>query len=193
MENKHTLILASSSPYRRTLLERLALPFEVVAPQADETPLADEAPLALVRRLAQAKAEAVAHEHPRATVIGSDQVADFSGCVLGKPGDMDKARAQLEAMQGHAVIFRTALAVLAPEHAPMIEVVPTHVHFRRLSPVVIRRYLERDRPFDCAGAFRSESLGIALTDTITSDDPTALVGLPLIALSGMLRQAGWPI
>lgn len=187
------LILASASPYRRQLLERLGLPFEVVAADLDETVHAGEPAQALVRRLAEAKAMIVAEAHPQATVIGCDQVADCGGQILGKPGDMARAMAQLQAVQGRSVIFRSALAVLTPEQAPMIEVIPTHVHFRSLDQVTLRRYLERDRPFDCAGAFRSEALGIALTDAITSDDPTALIGLPLIALSAMLRRAGWAI
>lgn len=187
------LILASASPYRRESLARLGLPFEVAAADIDESPLEDETPQALVRRLAEAKAAKVARAHPQATVIGCDQVADCAGRILGKPGDMANAVAQLQTLQGHSAIFRSALAVLAPEHSPMVEVIPTHVHFRPLDEVAIRRYLERDKPFDCAGAFRSEALGITLTEAITSDDPSALIGLPLIALSGMLRRVGWAV
>lgn len=187
------LILASASPYRREMLERLGLPFEVITAEIDESPFEDESPQALVRRLAEAKAAKVAQAHPRATVIGCDQVADCAGRILGKPGNMTNAMAQLQTMQGHSVIFRTGLAVLSPGHAPMVEVIPTHVHFRPLDEITIRRYLERDRPFDCAGAFRSEALGITLTEAITSDDPSALIGLPLIALAGMLRRVGWAV
>jgi septum formation protein len=188
---RRPLILASTSVYRRELLQRLRLPFEVQAPQVDETPLPDEAPSALAQRLALAKAQAVAAQHPQAVVIGSDQVADLDGQPLGKPGDHARAVAQLQRMSGRSVVFQTALAVVcrAIGHA-QVELAAVHVRFRVLGEAEIEHYLQADRPYDCAGSAKSESLGVALLDAIDSDDPTALVGLPLIRTCRMLRAAG---
>jgi len=187
----HRLILASTSPYRRELLSRLRLPFEIAAPGVDEDPLPTEAPAALARRLALHKAQAVAARHVDAVVIGSDQVAELDGQALGKPGGHDRAVQQLRAMRGRDVRFHTAVAVLhraaAFEQQALITV---RVHFRDLSNDEIERYLRLEQPYDCAGSAKCETLGIALVDAIESDDPTALVGLPLIRTSAMLRAAG---
>lgn len=186
------LVLASTSRYRRELLERLGLPFACERPEVDETPEAGEPPARLVERLARAKAEAVAGRHPRACVIGSDQVADLDGTPLGKPGDAGAAVAQLLAMSGREVAFRTAVAVVAPGIARVATDV-TVVRFRRLHRDEVARYVDRERPLDCAGSFKSEGLGIALFDAIETRDPTALVGLPLIATAGLLREAGFAL
>jgi septum formation protein len=185
------LILGSTSPYRRELLARLRLPFEVVAPQVDETPLDAEAPEQLACRLAMAKAQAVAHQHPHAVVIGSDQVADHAGTALGKPLVHDMAVAQLKRMSGQDIVFQTAVAVvcLASGFAKM-ELAQVHVRFRVLAEAEIQAYLLAEQPYDCAGSAKSEGLGIALLDAILSDDPTALVGLPLIRTCRLLREAG---
>ena len=185
------LILGSTSRYRRELLQRLHLPFEVVAPDVDETPLPGEAPSALALRLALAKAHAVAQRHPTAVVIGSDQVADLAGEPLGKPGTHERAVAQLQRMRGQTVVFQTALAVvcLATGFAQQ-DLAPVRVRFRDLSDAEIDRYLRIEQPYDCAGSAKSEGLGIALLDAIDSDDPTALVGLPLIRTCRLLRAAG---
>lgn len=185
------LILGSTSRYRRELLQRLHLPFEVVAPDVDETPLPGEAPSALALRLALAKAHAVAQRHPNAVVIGSDQVADLAGEPLGKPGTHERAVAQLQRMRGQTVVFQTALAVvcLATGFAQQ-DLAPVRVRFRDLSDAEIERYLRIEQPYDCAGSAKSEGLGIALLDAIDSDDPTALVGLPLIRTCRLLRAAG---
>ena len=185
------LILGSTSRYRRELLQRLHLPFEVVAPDVDETPLPGEAPSALALRLALAKAHAVAQRHPNAVVIGSDQVADLAGEPLGKPGTHERAVAQLQRMRGQTVVFQTALAVvcLATGFAQQ-DLAPVRVRFRDLSDDEIDRYLRIEQPYDCAGSAKSEGLGIALLDAIDSDDPTALVGLPLIRTCRLLRAAG---
>lgn len=186
------LILASTSRYRRELLERLRIPFSVIAPDTDETPLPGEAPAALAERLALAKARAVASLHPQAFVIGSDQVADLDGEAIGKPGTHERAVAQLQAMSGRSVIFQTGVAVVAPGFA-RVERVAVRVRFRALSAVEIERYLRLEQPYDCAGSAKSEGLGISLLDAIESDDPTALVGLPLIATARLLRAAGLPL
>ena len=185
------LILGSTSRYRRELLQRLHLPFEVVAPDVDETRLPGEAPSALALRLALAKAHAVAQRHPNAVVIGSDQVADLAGEPLGKPGTHERAVAQLQRMRGQTVVFQTALAVvcLATGFAQQ-DLAPVRVRFRDLSDAEIERYLRIEQPYDCAGSAKSEGLGIALLDAIDSDDPTALVGLPLIRTCRLLRAAG---
>ena len=185
------LILGSTSRYRRELLQRLHLPFEVVAPDVDETPRPGEAPSALAIRLALAKAHAVAQRHPNAVVIGSDQVADLAGEPLGKPGTHERAVAQLQRMRGQTVVFQTALAVvcLATGFAQQ-GLAPVRVRFRDLSDAEIDRYLRIEQPYDCAGSAKSEGLGIALLDAIDSDDPTALVGLPLIRTCRLLRAAG---
>lgn len=185
------LILASTSVYRRELLERLRLPFEVISPGVDETPWPGERPADLARRLALAKAQAVAQSHPEAVVIGSDQVADLDGEPIGKPGTHARAVAQLHAMSGRAVVFQTAVAVVRAGSGYQGEVlVPVTVRFRQLAEADIEHYLRTEQPYDCAGSARSESLGIALLEAIESDDPTALVGLPLIRTAALLRAAG---
>jgi septum formation protein len=183
------IVLASTSPYRRGLLERLRLPFEVLAPEIDETGLATETPRATALRLARAKAEAVSVNHPQAIVIGSDQVAELDGEPIGKPLTHAAALAQLERMQGRTVVFHTALAV-ACNDAVAVDCVPTRVTFRSLPRVQLEAYLRADQPYDCAGAAKIESLGVALIERVESDDPTALIGLPLIRLTAMLVAAG---
>jgi len=185
------LLLASSSPYRRVLLERLRVPFEVVAPNVDERPLAGESPRDTALRLAQAKAQAGAVGREAALVIGSDQVATVEGTPIGKPGTRAAALAQLRAMRGRIVEFHTALCLFdAARGTTQVENVPTIVRFRSFSDAQAERYLDIDQPYDCAGSARVESLGIALVDRVESTDPTALIGLPLIALVTMLERAG---
>jgi septum formation protein len=186
------LVLGSTSRYRRELLERLRLPFEVCAPDTDETPLPGEAPAALAQRLALAKARDVARRQPHALVIGSDQVADLHGQPLGKPGTHERAVAQLRQMRGQTVVFQTAVAVVcAASGFEASDIAAVRVRFRALSDDEIERYLQAEQPYDCAGSAKSEGLGIALLDAIDNDDPTALVGLPLIRTARLLRQAGW--
>lgn len=185
------LILASTSRYRRELLTRLRLPFSVESPEVDETPLPGENSLALAQRLALAKAQAVAVRFPNAVVIGSDQVADLHGEPLGKPGDHARATAQLQRMRGQTMVFQTAVAVVCVESGFVAhDVAPVRVVFRALSDAAIENYLRAEQPYDCAGSAKSEGLGIALLESIDSDDPTALVGLPLIRTCHMLRAAG---
>lgn len=185
------LILGSTSRYRRELLTRLRLPFEVVAPDVDETPLPGEAPATLARRLALAKARAVSELHPDAVVIGSDQVADLQGRPLGKPGTHERATAQLREMRGQTVLFQTAVSVIHPANAfQETALVTVQVRFRMLDDAEIEAYLRAEQPYDCAGSAKSEGLGIVLLESITSDDPTALIGLPLIQTSRLLRAAG---
>ncbi len=187
------LVLASTSVYRRELLARLGTPFRQQSPQTDETALPGEPPAQLAARLAMAKARAVAATNPDALVIGSDQVADCGGRVLGKPGDAERARQQLRASRGSQVIFHTALCLVDTRHTPAREfhaIDTTSVVFRQLGDEEIERYLSREKPFDCAGSFKSEGLGIALFERIESQDPTALIGLPMIALCRLLREAG---
>ncbi len=185
------LVLGSTSRYRRELLSRLHVPFDVAAPDVDETPLAGEAPAALARRLAEAKARAVAHRHPQAVVIGSDQVADLEGEPLGKPGTHANAVAQLRRMSGRSVVFQTALSVVCEATGfAQHDLAPVRVRFRELDDHEIEAYLRAEQPYDCAGSAKSEGLGIALLESIDSDDPTALVGLPLIRTCRMLRAAG---
>jgi septum formation protein len=187
------LILASSSRYRRELLERLRVPFDVIAPGIDETPLDGEAPEATAVRLSIAKARAAALEAPGALVIGSDQVATCDGRQIGKPGTHDNARAQLQAMRGKSVEFHSALCLLDGRSGNVQSSdVITRVQFRDLDDAEIEAYLLAETPYDVAGSAKSEGLGITLVDAIHSDDPTALVGLPLIELSRMLRVAGFP-
>jgi septum formation protein len=186
------LILASTSVYRRELLERLRIPFDVISPQVDETPLPGESTLDLALRLAKAKAAAVARQHPEAWVIGSDQVADLCGAAIGKPGNFERAMAQLQLMRGATVTFHTALCLMHSDTETTLSI-PTEVTFRRLSDDVLEAYLYAEEPYDCAGSAKSEGLGISLLEAIKSDDPTALIGLPLIALSGLLRDAGFAI
>jgi len=185
------LILGSSSPYRRELLERLGLPFQCHSPQVDESPLADESPDALVARLAKLKAEAVARQYPDALVIGSDQVAELDGRILGKPGGHEQAIMQLRAASGRSVRFHTGLCLLnARTGRAQIHTVPFTVAFRTLDSAMIEDYLRREQPYGCAGSFKSEGLGIALFEAMEGDDPSSLVGLPLITLVSMLREEG---
>ena len=185
------LILASTSRYRRELLQRLRVPFDVVSPHVDETPLQGESPRALALRLALAKAEAVAVLHPDAVVIGSDQVCELDGQPIGKPGDHGRAVAQLRALSGRSAVFLTAVAVACRASGfVQMDLAPVRVVFRTLADDEIERYLLLDQPYDCAGSAKSESLGIALLSSIDSDDPTALIGLPLIRTVRLLREAG---
>jgi septum formation protein len=185
------LILASTSRYRRELLQRLRLPFDVQAPDVDETPQPGEAPAALALRLALAKARAVAALQPDAVVIGSDQVADLDGTAIGKPGNHERAVVQLQAMRGREVLFHTAVAVVRADRGhERALLAPVRVRLRALDDAEIERYLRAEQPYDCAGSAKSEGLGIALLEAIDSDDPTALVGLPLIRTCALLREAG---
>jgi septum formation protein len=185
------LILGSTSRYRKELLTRLRIPFETSAPDVDETPHSNESPKDLALRLALAKARAVALKYPEAVVIGSDQVADLEGIPLGKPGNHANAILQLQRMRGKTVIFQTALSVVCIatgyERTDLAEV---KVKFRDLSDAEIETYLRAEEPYDCAGSAKSEGLGIALLDSIDNDDPSALIGLPLIRTCQMLREAG---
>lgn len=192
-----TLILASTSPYRKALLERLQMPFTCEAPGVAETPLAGEAPAERAARLAREKARAVAARYPGAAVVGSDQVAALDGDILDKPGGHERATAQLRACSGRTVAFHTAVTLIAPglEHNRFerTHVEPFEVVFRPLADTEIEYYLRRDRPYDCAGSFKWESLGIALFERLAGDDPTGLEGLPLIALTRLLAAAGYPV
>ena len=190
-----TLVLGSTSRYRRELLERLHIPFDVESPEVDETPHSGESPRALALRLALAKARAVAQRRPQAVVIGSDQVADLHGDPLGKPGTHERAVEQLRRMRGQTVVFQTAIAVVcAATGFEQVDLAAVSVQFRSLDDGLddneIEHYLRTEQPYDCAGAAKSEGLGIALLDAIHSDDPTALIGLPLIRTCRMLRAAG---
>lgn len=192
-----SLILASSSVYRRELLSRLQLPFEVLVPDINETPLPDEAPEATASRLALEKARAVAKRRPGALIIGSDQVATLDGIQIGKPGSHANALLQLQMMRGRRVIFHTALCLWDARQsdeamAMQLETIQTSVSFRNLPDTELDAYLRIEQPYDCAGSAKNEGLGIALLDQIESTDPTALTGLPLIALCTMLRRAGIP-
>lgn len=185
------LVLASTSRYRRELLQRLRVPFETASPPVDETPLPGETPAALAQRLALAKARAVAALRPAALVIGADQVADLHGQALGKPGTHARAVEQLRAMSGQRVVFQTALAVVHAAHGfEAADLAAVVVQFRVLDDESIERYLRLEQPYDCAGSAKCETLGIALLERIDSDDPTALVGLPLMRTARLLRQAG---
>ena len=191
LQSSPALILGSTSRYRRELLERLRLPFSVQSPEVDETPLHGEAPAALAVRLALAKANAVAALHPDAVVIGSDQVADLDGEPIGKPGTHERAVAQLRAMRGKQIVFQTAVAVVCQRSGFAAQALaPVVVRFRDLSDAEIENYLRAEKPYDCAGSAKSEGLGISLLSAIESDDPTALIGLPLIRTCTLLRQAG---
>ena len=185
------LILGSTSAYRRELLERLRLPFSVESPHVDETALPGESPAALACRLALAKAEAVAARFPEAVVIGSDQVADLSGQALGKPGNHARAVQQLQRLSGNVVVFQTAIAVVCRATGFSEQALaPVEVTFRTLSDTEIENYLQAEQPYDCAGSAKSEGLGIALLERIDNDDPTALIGLPLIRTAAFWRAAG---
>ncbi len=194
MTDNQSILLASGSPYRRELLTRLGFAFDTWAPDVDEAPLAGEAPRATAVRLARAKARAGAARFPQAWIIGSDQVADAEGRAVGKPGTLANARRQLAELSGRTVLFHTALCVthgaLARSHERLVT---TEVVFRRLSADEIERYLAREPALDCAGSAKSEGLGIALTERVACDDPTALVGLPLVALAAILRAEGYAI
>jgi septum formation protein len=186
-----SLVLGSTSRYRSELLSRLRIPFEVAAPKVEETPLTSETPAQMAQRLALAKARAVARQHPQAVVIGSDQVADLDGEPLGKPGTHPNAVAQLRRMSGRVVVFHTAVAVVCLDSGFLAEdLAPVRVRFRELDDAQIQAYLLAEQPYDCAGSAKSEGLGIALLEAIESDDPTALVGLPLIRTCRMIRAAG---
>lgn len=187
------LILASTSVYRRELLARLRLPFGTARPDTDETPMAGEAPAELALRLSEAKARAVAKQHPGACVIGSDQVAELDGRPLGKPHHRTAAMAQLASMSGREVLFRTGLCLFTADGAAHTALDTTTVRFRALSTAEIERYVDAELPFDCAGSFKSEGLGIGLFDAIESSDPTALIGLPLIATARLLRGVGYQV
>lgn len=185
------IILASTSPYRRALLERLGLAFDVRAPLVDETPQPGESATALVRRLARAKALAVSDEKAGALVIGSDQVATFDGLILGKPGAAKRTVEQLSLFSGKRVQFLTGLCVLSTASGDaQVDVVPYTLEFRALTRAQIEAYVAHERPYDCAGGFKSEGLGIALLRAMHGADPTALIGLPLIRLTAMLAQEG---
>jgi len=192
MAARPRLILASTSPYRRELLARLGVPFETQRPGTDETALPGETPADLTRRLAIAKATDVAARQPKAWVIGSDQIAELDGQPLGKPGDRDGAIAQLRAMSGRAIAFRTGLALCHGEQC-LATIDTTTVRFRPLTSGEIARYVDAEQPFDCAGSFKCEGLGISLFEAIESRDPTALVGLPLIETARLLREAGFEV
>lgn len=188
------LILGSTSAYRRALLERLRIPFTVLAPEVDEATLAGETPKQTATRLALAKAHAVAQGREDSVVIGSDQVADLHGEAMGKPGNFERARSQLQRMSGQTVVFHTAVAVVCPAQQFIAQaLVPVQVKFRSLSDAEISYYLLAETPYDCAGSAKSEGLGIALLERIDNSDPSALVGLPLIETARMLRAAGIPI
>lgn len=189
--SQHPLILGSTSRYRRELLERLRVPFTTAAPDVDETPQPGEAPGALAARLARAKAHAVAAQYPHAVVIGSDQVSDLHGTPMGKPLVHERAVAQLQSMRGQKVLFHTAVCVVCLATGfEQSEMAVIEVQFRDLSDAEIERYLRAEQPYDCAGSAKSEGLGISLLDAIHSDDPTALIGLPLIRTCRLLRAAG---
>lgn len=186
----HTITLASTSPFRKELLQRLGIPFVTAAPDVDETPLANETAIALVRRLSETKARAIAASH-RGLVIGSDQVATTGNDILGKPGTHERAFAQLRGLSGKCVTFQTGLCLLNTEtDEAQVDVIPYVVEFRPLEDEQIERYLRHDQPYQCAGSFKSEGLGITLFERMQGDDPSALIGLPLIRLTGMLAQAG---
>jgi septum formation protein len=188
------LVLASTSPFRRALLERLGLPFQATSPEVDETALPGEGPRELVTRLAEAKARAGAAALPGSLVIGSDQVACIDGDILGKPGSRERAIAQLEQASGREVVFHTGLCLLDGRNGQaQVECIPFRVHFRPLARAAIETYVDREQPFNCAGSFKSEGLGIALFERLEGEDPNALIGLPLIRLVRMLERAGMPV
>ncbi|MGH8684847.1 MAG: Maf family nucleotide pyrophosphatase [Nitrosospira sp.] len=188
------LVLGSSSIYRRELLQRLQIPFEVFNPEIDETPLADEIPEATALRLAAAKTRAVAVTYPDALIIGADQVAVLEGIQLGKPLDRINATKQLQFIRGKEVVFHTALSLLnGRKHNIQTRLIPSRVKFRKLSDQQIENYLDREQPYHCAGSAKSEGLGIALIERMVSDDPSALIGLPLIALVEMLTCEGMDV
>ncbi len=185
------IVLASTSPFRKQLLERLNFPFEAASPDVDETPVPGELPSKLVARLAEAKARAVATNYPGAIVIGSDQTAEINGRLLNKPGNHERAVEQLNSCSGKTVVFHTGLCVIDTRTGnTQVDVIPFRVHFRTLAPDRIERYLRHEQPYNCAGSFKSEGLGVALFEKLEGDDPTALIGLPLIRLVTMLEHCG---
>ncbi len=194
LSDRRRLILASTSPFRRDLLARLALPFMAQAPEVDETRLPGETAPELVARLAERKAAAVARQEPAALIIGSDQVAVLDGAIIGKPGDHQRAVAQLQQASGRTVVFHTGLCLLdSASGERQIAVEEFRVAFRVLTPAMIERYLRREQPYQCAGSFKSEGMGIALFERLEGDDPTSLIGLPLIRLTRMLEAAGMAV
>jgi septum formation protein len=194
MKEHPPLILASSSVYRKELLSRLRIPFECISPDIDETPLPNETTEELIERLSHSKAEAIAKQCPEAWVIGSDQVADFNGIAIGKPGTHEKALEQLKMMQGKTVTFKTGVCLMQlKSHRCAYICIPTQVSFHELDDTTLENYLHTEKPYDCAGSAKSEGLGIMLLSKVKSHDPTALIGLPLIALSGLLRSVGYSI
>jgi septum formation protein len=194
MKELPPLILASSSVYRKELLSRLQIPFTCESPNINEDQLPEETTDELVERLAHQKAQAIASLHPEAWVIGSDQVADFRGVAIGKPGSHEKALSQLKMMQGKTVEFKTGMCLMQFKTQRSIYMcIPTKVSFHELDDATLEDYLKTEQPYDCAGSAKSEGLGIMLLSKIKSDDPTALIGLPLIALSGLLRSVGYTI
>ncbi|MBA1443391.1 MAG: Maf-like protein [Chromatiales bacterium] len=189
-----TLVLGSTSPFRRELLNRLGIAFETASPEIDETPVPDEAPEALVTRLARLKAEAVRESWPNALIIGSDQVATIDGEILGKPGSHERAVEQLSKAAGKRVSFSTGLCLLNSRTGnTQVCCEPFHVYFRQLEQAAIEHYLQREQPYNCAGSFKSEGLGITLFEKMEGDDPNSLIGLPLIRLVDMLANEGWDI
>ncbi len=191
---EQTLILASSSKYRRELLERLHLPFSVYSPDVDETPNIGESPIQLVNRLSHLKARFISEKHPNAWVIGSDQVADFHGAAIGKPLTHERALAQLQLMQGQTVVFRTGMCLMQKDsNTTLYTNVDTEVTFREFDEATLENYLRTEQPYDCAGSAKAEGLGIALLSAIKSNDPTAIIGLPLIELSGFLISVGFKL
>lgn len=185
-----SIVLASTSRYRRELLQRLRLSFQVVPPDVDESPLPSETPRLTALRLARDKATTVATQFPGAVVIGSDQTVDADGATLGKPMSHDVALAQLQQLQGRSAVFYTALAVVGPSDSVQVDCIPTKVTFKTFPTDKLEAYLRTDSPYDCAGAAKIESLGIALIESVESTDPTALIGLPLIRLTSMLAEVG---
>ncbi len=188
---QRTLVLASTSPFRKALLQRLGVAFETLSPEVDETALENESPQAMVKRLAEAKARAGETDYPKALIIGSDQVAVCEDDILGKPGNHENARRQLARLAGHRVSFLTGVCLFDSASGSVnIDLVPYHVTFRRLTDQQIDRYLRTEQPYNCAGSFKSEGLGISLFQSMQGEDPTALIGLPLIRLVGWLNEAG---
>ena len=188
------LVLASTSPFRQAILEKLELPFETASPEVDETAHENETAEQLVKRLSEAKAKAVAEQYPDALIIGSDQIAIIDSQILGKPHTHDKAVAQLQNASGKKVTFLTGLSLFNSHNgAVQTEVVPFYVHFRQLTTEQIENYLTKEQPYNCAGSFKSEGLGIALFEKLEGDDPNTLIGLPLIRLVAMLEQQDMPV
>ncbi|MCU4674784.1 Maf-like protein [Catenovulum sp. 2E275] len=191
MHQQPQIVLASTSPFRKALLEKFQIQFSTCKPQTDETPLENEQPEQLVARLAQLKAQAGAKLHPNSFIIGSDQVAVVKGLILGKPGTVEKAQQQLALLSGQAVTFYTGLTLISPDQQIKTIVEPFNVHFRQLTENEINSYIEKEQPLNCAGSFKSEALGICLFDKLEGRDPNTLIGLPLIALNDLFKQFGF--